>query len=65
MNCTLYATDLEGKQFFDAEAKILAKRNTKTKVYRTIFIRVALNFMPCLRMSSAFQFQSSSHAPLN
>lgn len=63
MSHTLYATDLKGKQFFDAEVKIPAKK--KKKASQTIFIRVALNFMPCLRMSSVFQFQTSSHAPLN
>lgn len=66
MSHTLYATDLKGKQFFDAEVKIPAKKKKKRKrASQTIFIRVALNFMPCLRMSSVFQFQTSSHAPLN
>lgn len=61
---TLYATDLEGKQVFDAEVKILAKKN-QTKCVSNYFHRVALNFMLRLRMSSAFQFQTSSHASLN
>jgi len=54
---TLYATNLEGKLFFDAEVKILAEI-IKKNVYQSIFIWVALNFMPRLRMSSAFQFQN-------
>lgn len=62
MSCTVYTTNLEGKQFSDAEVKMPAK---KEKVYQTIFIRVALNFMPHLRMLSAFQFQTSSRASLN
>lgn len=62
MSHTLCATDLEGKQFFDARFKMPSKK--KKDLYQTIFIRVALNFMPSLRMLSAFQFQTSC-APFN
>lgn len=63
VSSALCAMDLESKKFSDAKVKILAKKKRCIKLFSSGLLRT--HFMTCLRMLSAFQYQTSSHALLN